>query len=532
MSVELNPLSRIAAFSVAAAGFIGLVAAGQESAMVIFRDAFTGSLPLVFMAAGTLGIVMGWKLAHPRAWARPYALGALFILAFGGAPWAVWLMFNGLFTALSVLAPFFAFLALVLLPIAWKDIGRTAALRAVAEAETTRLLAEAQAELVAAGGDPAPPERRWLLPLVYSVVAVPAALFSVAVFAPETWSWGEVRVSGILAGRNPFASSFVASATAYPYEGSALAWYLDYEDRWVDLEKDDVLAVADSIAEDVAWKLVAATDIVDPVEAERALWAAGRQEELALWIADALRERNVYYSVESLFSRSFDPDVHVLPDSVHLDCDQLTYLFLHVAWRLDLAMAAVPSPMHVYLRYGGPDGQAPLWVETTRFRHIDVDGNRVDYMGKGIGESFYIDGDYYPSGRGGSWASGEVVDAAGLYQPWTERDIRDSVVANVMLGLERHGIQAPYEQELEANLAGSRELTLVSNLYGHHLNKAVAAMKDGKRAEARVAAERAQAIRASHGALVIYTDRQEDRMLAELDLLEPGVADVVPGETE
>ncbi|MDP2309972.1 MAG: hypothetical protein Q8P18_28395 [Pseudomonadota bacterium] len=518
MSVELGPLSRIAAFSVAAAGFIGLVAAGQESAMVIFRDAFTGALPLVFMAAGVVGIAMGWKLAHPRAWARPVAAFALVLLGCAGAPWSVWLMVNGLFTALSILAPPFAILALVLLGVAWRDIGRTAALRAVAEAETASLLAQAQKEILAAGGDPGPPERPWLLPFVYGVVSVPIALFAVAVFAPETWSWGEVRASGILAGRNPFASSFVAHATAYPYEGSPLAWYLDYEDRWVDLEKEDVLAVADSIAEDVAWRLVAATDIADPVEAERALWASGRQEELPLWIAGALRERNVYYSLESLFSRSFNPDVHVLPDSVHLDCDQLAYIFLHVAWRLDLAMAAVPSPMHVYLRYGGPDGQAPLWIEATRFRHVDIDGTRVDYMGKGIGESFFIDGEYYPSGRGGSWASGDVVDAAGLYQPWTERDIRDSVVANVMVGLERHGIEAPYAGELEAHLAGSREITLVSNLYGHYINTALAAMKDGKRDDARAAAQRAQAIRASHGALVIYVDRQEERMLLELEV--------------
>ncbi len=511
MSTELGPTGRAAAFAVAAAGFTALVAGGQEAAMVIFRDAFTGALPLVFMAFGAAAVGVGWKLAHPRAWARLAAAPLLFVLALAGGPWALWLMWNGLFTALSVLGPLFAFVAAVLLAVSWREIGRAAALRALAEAETEKLMREA----MALDGE-APPKRTWLLPAMYAVVGVPAGLFALAVFAPETWAWGEVRVRGLLAGRTPFGSAFVERATAYPYSGSPLAWYLDYEGRWVDLPKDDVLAVGDAIADEVAWRLAAATGEDDPVEAERALWAAGRERELPLWIAASLRDRNVYYSPESLFSRSFDPEVHVLPDTVHLDCDQLAYVFLHVAWRLDLAMAAVPSPMHVYLRYGGPDGQAPMWVETTRFRHIDIAGDRVDFMGRGIGEDFFIDADYYPSGRGGSWASAEVVDAAGLYQPWEERDIRDSIVANVMVGLEQGGVKAPFVAELEAHLLGSRAITLVSNLYMHHLEAARAALEAGNRDEARAAAERARAVRAGNGALVIYVDREEDAILDAL----------------
>jgi hypothetical protein len=217
----------------------------------------------------------------------------------------------------------------------------------------------------------------------------------------------------------------VEHAQAYPYSGSPLEWYLDYESRWVPLAKDQVLGVADDIADEVVWRLSAATGTSDPVEGERRLWAAQDQEQLPLWVADRLRARNVYYSPESLFSRSFDPDLHVVPGTVHLDCDQLVWIFLHVAWRLDLAMSAVPSPMHVYLRYAGPEGQAPLWVETTQFRRVDEDGNRVDFMGEGIGETFFIDEDYYPSGRGGTYATQEIATAAGFWAPWAERDIRD-----------------------------------------------------------------------------------------------------------
>ncbi|MFN7142781.1 MAG: hypothetical protein ACK4YP_03325, partial [Myxococcota bacterium] len=478
MSTELGPLARGAAFTVAAAGFTAVVAGAQEADMVIFRDALTGAIPLLFVGAGAAAIVVGVKLAYPRGWARLAVVPLLAVLACGGAPWSLWLMWNGLFTALSVLAPAFAALAAVLVAVAWRDVGRVAAHRAAAEAETERLVREALA-----GEAPSAAERPWLLPTLYTLVGVPVGLFALAIFAPETFTWGEVRVRGLLAGRNPFASTFVANAKTFPYAGSPLGWYLDYEGQWVDLPKDDILAVADDIADEVAWQLAAATGTPDPVEGERILWAEGRQEELPLWIARSLRARNVFYSPESLFSRSFDPDVHVLPDTVHLDCDQLVYLYLHVAWRLDLAMAAVPSPMHLYLRYGGPGGEAPLYVEAIRFRHVDVNGERVDYLGQGLGEDYFIDADYYPSGRGGSWASAAVVDAAGLYAPWTERQIRDSIVANVMLGLERTHPDLPYAEEHEKRLEGTRDMTLVSNYYAHLMEKAHAAHEAGKFAQ-------------------------------------------------
>jgi hypothetical protein len=505
MNTELGPVARFAAFCVGCTGFATLVAAGQIATMVIFRDAFTGALPLVQMAFGAAGIVLALKLNHPRAWARVAALGVLLVLGCAGTPWAAWLMANGLFTALSLFSPLFALFSLVFVGVSWSEVGRVAAVRADAEAETARLMREA-------GVAATSPGRAWTA--VYALLAVPVGVFGVALFAPETWTWAEVRVRGLLAGRSPFESAFVERATAYPYSGSPLAWYLEYEAKWVPLPVDDVLAVGDAIAGDVAWRLAAETGIDDPVAAEVALWEAGRQRELPLWIAEALRARNAFYSPESLFSRSFDPDAHVLPGTVHMDCDQLVYVFLHVAWRLDLAMQAVPSPMHVYLRYGGPSGGEPLYVEATQFRHIDVDGNVVDFLGEGIGESFFIDADYYPSGRGGTWADPVLADAAGLYVPEAERDIRDSIVGNVMVGLRNVGMDAPWETELAARLDGSRDITLVNNLYLWHLEAARNAGDDV--AAARAHAEAARDVRAKAGAILIYREPQEEALLTAM----------------
>lgn len=510
MSTELGTLGRVAAFSLAAAGIVAAVAGAQISSMVIFRDAFTGALPLVEVGLGITSIFLAIKLSHPRGWARVAGVAVVSVLLCGGMPWTAWLAYSGLFTALAVLSPMLAFLSLVLLAASWREVGTVARVRAAAEAETAVLMAQAM------GGTTSPPERAWLLPVIYGLVAIPAGLFAIALLAPETWTWGEVRVRGMMVGRSPFGSSFVERATAYPYAGSPLEWYLDYEDRWVDLPKEDVLAVADRIAENTAWRLAAATGSPDPVEGERRLWADGRAKELPLWIAEELRGLNAFYSPESLFSRSFDPEVHTVPDTIHMDCDQLVYLYLHVAMRLDLAMSAVPSPMHVYLRYAGPSREPPIWVETTQFRHIDINGQRVDFMGAGIGEDYFIDEQYYPSGRGGTWASSEITIAAGYYTPWTDRDIEDTIVANVMLGAKRAGVDVPYAQELEAHLAGTREVTLATNLYLHYLQAAEQALAAGKRDEARASALEARRVRASHGALVLYIDASEERILVEV----------------
>jgi len=508
----------LAAFALFTTGFAAAAAGLQFGAFFIALDPVARVAPWLQLVLGLGLIGTAVPYARPRAWVRIPALLLLLLLMGLSVPWVGWMAWNGAFTPLAVFAPAIGFIALLLLVASWRDVGRESARQRAVERENARILAEALANPDPLAPPP-PRENRWFLPAVGSLGLPLLTLFGLAVFAPAVLGWAGTRASGVLAGRSPFTAGWVGTPEAYPYSGSPFLWYLEYESRWVPLPEAEIAAVADQVADEVAWKLAAETGEGDPVAAERQLWTEGRQTALPLWIAEALRGRGAFYRPESLLSRSFDPEIHALPDTVHLDCDQLVYLFLHVAWRLDLAMEAVPSPAHVYLKWSAPDGDAALYVETTQFRRVDVSGNRVDFMGQGIGEDFFIDPDYYASGKGGTWASDALVTAAGLYQPWRERDIRDSIVANVLVGLERQRIDAPFQAEMEARLEGSRDITLVANLYGRYLDEAEAAFAAGDPVAARGAAVRAQALRASHGVLVVRGEPVEEAMITRADAM-------------
>lgn len=520
---EPGPLVRGVGYAVAATGFVAMAAGAQILVFLVVFDTVGRLVPPMQIALGAAAVICGGALAIGRGWPRIPALVASLALLATGVPWVVWLALNRAFMSLAVFTPLCAIVSLLGVLVSWREVGRLASARAEVERENARLLASAER-----GADPlwdAPPSRHgWVLPVIGGLLGLPVAAFLTAVVAPEAFGSIVTRVEGIAAGKLPFREVWVSAPTSYPYTGSPFAWYLEYESKWVDLPGDSILAVADAVASDVAWRLAAETGTADPIAGERLLWERGREQQLPLWIAASLRARGAFYSPESLLSRSFDPAVHVVPDTVHLDCDQLVYLFLHVGWRLDLAMEAIPSPFHVYLRYSGPDAARSIHVETTQFRHVDVRGDRVNYLGEGIGESFFIDADYHSSGRGGAWASDALRERAGLFLPWTERDIRDAIVANVLVGLEREGVTVPYRAELEAHVEGSREVTLVANLFKRTVDDGNAALAEGRLDDAQALAVRAVALRASHGPLVVYgSPIEEDLLQAVLSARAPGV---------
>lgn len=525
--LELSSFARLGSFLVFTTGISAVFAGGQVWWAVIFDKAWLGWLPLLQVAGGVAAILTSIHLNYPRRGALFLTLPLLTLLACGGVPWAAWLMLNGVFTALSVFAPGWALLAFLVVLANIGEILKVARARAAADRETAQLTAEA----MAAGYGytrTASPGATWLLPAMLSVAAVPAAAFITAVGWPDVWAFVSFRLGGLAAGRNPFAEAFVERATNYPYTGSPVAWYLETEGKFVALPEDRILGFMDKVADDVAWALASETGESDPEGAERALWAAGRQQELPVWIADSLRRRGVFYSVESLFSRSFDPAVHRTPDAVHLDCDQLVYAFAHVGWRLDLAMKPIIAPYHMYLRYDGPAGEAPIYVEATEFRDVIVSEYAIDFEGEKLGEDFIIDADYYPSGRGGTWASERIRSAAGLYEPMAERDIRDSILANVLVGISKSTRDDPYPEAAEARLEGTRSIELVSNLYGWYVKNAETALAVGDLPAARAAATRAREIRASHGPLIIRSETPEEDVLTTVALLE---ADAATGAT-
>lgn len=426
---------------------------------------------------------------------------------------------NGVFTALTLFAPGWAFLTFLVVLATGSEFLRVSKARTAADAETARLTEEAMA---AGYGFPrgGPRGQPWVLPMMFSVAAVPVGCVALAIGWPETWTFVSFRMMGVLAGRNPFGEVWVHEATNYPYSGSPVSWYLETEGEFVPVAKAQVSGFMDKVADDVAWALAAETGESNPVAGEAALWAAGRQRELPVWIADSLRARGVFYSRESLFSRSFDPAVHRTPDAVHLDCDQLVYTFAHVAWRLDLAMKPVLAPYHMYVQYDGPSGEAPIFVEVTEFEDVLLSEYSEGFDREKKGPAFIIAGNYYPSGGGGSWASDAIREAAGLYEPMTERDIRDSILANVLVGVARSGRMDPYPAASEARLAGTRSLELVSNLYGWYVERAEESLARGETAAARAAATRAREIRATHGPLLIRNDTPEEDVLTTVTLLE------------
>lgn len=516
--MELSTLSRVTTFLVFGAGFATFFAGAQVAWSVSFTDRWMVIYPLGQAAAGLVTMAAGRALAHPKRWALFATLPLCGILAVFGISWAIWSMAHGLFTLLALFSPAWSCLAGLGFLVSLSDIVVVEKIRRAGDLETERLNAEAAAELARGSPDdlPVPPRRRpWLLPLMYVGAALPVlALIATGVW-PEKWEAVWARARGVLAGRNPLASGFVSEAQDYPYSGSPVEWYLDYEASWLPVDKLRILAAMDQIADDVSWELVAATGQANPVHAEAALWAAGNQKQLPLWIASAMRKQEFYYNAEALFSRSFDPSLHRGDSWVHLDCDQLVYAFMHVAARLDLAMKAIPSPYHVYLRYDGPAGEAPVFVETTQFRAIDRDGSHVSFDGRTIGEEFFMAEDYYSSGRGGTWASAEITAAAGLYQPWTEKELNDNIVANVLVGVAKLGME-PYPAASEARLPGTRDPMLVTNLYLWYLHQAEDRFDAGDLETTLTMARRAQELRAEFGPLIIYLEPKEEAILAEV----------------
>ncbi len=511
------------------AGVVVLAAGVQVLLVVTFYNAL-GWVPWAMIALGALSVPTGGALTNARLWACWASVLCMSLAAVGCFAWGVYGLLNGLFA----LTPFFG--ALI------SALGGALALAAVAP---VRRYSAWQAELFAAEPEsaagpvpastpyPAPPRARpW--PLLVSIGVV--ALFTVALLgalhSPEVAERVLVQAHLLVTGRiPPRADGFVETREDYAYPGSPFLEYLAYEGRFLTIDASRASEFADAIAAEVGWSMLAESGEATVGEAERALWEEGKAQQIPLWIARALRSRGAFYYPESLLSRSFDPELHLDEDLVHLDCDQLAHLFAHVAWRLDLDIREVQSPMHVYLQYLPPEGVSAdlLTIEATNFRQVDVAGNHVDFMGEGIGEEYFIEPDHHASGRSGTYASEELVAAAGLYEHATARDLSDMIVANVIVGLHEHEIEAPYLDELRARLDGTRSYVLVSNLHTWTVEKAQDALDLGEPALAIEAAREALEIRALHPSLVLLRDPQ-DRLLLVRGLIGKGDEDAARAE--
>ena len=306
---------------------------------------------------------------------------------------------------------------------------------------------------------------------------------------------------------------FTEQHQRYTYGFSPIEAYLDYEQRFLPVDSELVQLLVDGIAEEVGWRMLLATGEESPVRAEAELWSRGEGRRIPEWIAEELARIGVIYAQETLLSRSVDPALHE-GALYHMDCDLLSHVFLHTGYRLDLDFREVNSPLHTYLFYSGPDG-GELYIEPTAFRQTTIRDGMVEVGRIGVAPGFFILQDHHRQ-RGQVRASPELVEAAGFYQISTERDIRDSIVAEVMAGLSgearRRGdaaLQAVVGAELSANLPGTRDPNLVSNLFLYHLQRGEAALESGQLGAAQEAVAAAQALRESHDALLVHSEPME-----------------------
>lgn len=472
------------------AGLVCVGAALQVGLAFTFVSPWPGRAVL---AQGVLGLALigvGTRLSDGEArWRRPAAALDLVLLV-GSAAFDAWLASNQAAAGLALAAPAMVGLASAWLALAWVEIGRWTEFR-------DRVLAETGGGALAS----------WVAPR--SVPVAPTAILglvlSVAV-ALHLWPAEArrfaTRVDALARGAWPSAPA----AEDYPLPGSPLAWYAAYEAQFLPLQEEAVLSLGDAIARDVAWELANAAGTGDLAAAERALWEAGREREIIGWIARELRDRGVFYHEESLLSRSFDPTLHRVPGAVHLDCDQLVWMMLHVGRALDLGFYAVPAPFHAYLTYAPPTGldRPALTVETTAFRDPETGE---------AGDGLFVAPDHYREGRNGAWATEELSAAAGFFEPMDEAWIRDAIASEVTRGVAKLKGDAAVRDAQAERVGAARDPNLVTNYWHGLCRDAAAALAAGQAAEAQALAARAVALRADKGVLVTRGERLEAALL-------------------
>jgi hypothetical protein len=473
-------------------GMFAIAAALQVGVVFSFVVAWPTWALFAQAAVGGVAVVLGLRLTDGQARALPGALVTTMLLLFGGVAFDLWLAANQAMAGLAVGAPVMAGVGLLSLVFSWAPISRWSALR-------DRALTEAFGPGAIRVGAFERPD----VPVVPTIIVAIVAGMALGIHQwPAQTRRLATRVDALARGAWPSAPA----QADFVYSGSPLEWYVAYEARFLPIQREGPLALADAVAREVAWEMAAAAGTGDIAAAERWFWEQGRQEEILGWAARALRERGVFYHEEALLSRSFDPALHRVPGTVHLDCDQLVWTMAHVARALDLDVRPVPAAFHAYVVYGPPDGvdADPLTVETTAFR---------DEAGAALGEGFYVPADHYRRGRNGTWASPELADRAGYYEPMSESWIHDAIVSEVTRGVGDADPAAPVRAEMAARIADARDPNLVTNYWLRLCDDAEAALERGDAAAAKADALEAARVRSEKGVLVSTATRREDVLL-------------------
>jgi hypothetical protein len=331
------------------------------------------------------------------------------------------------------------------------------------------------------------PERRSLAPWV---ILAGVLLAGAVAGVPHAG----VRARVLLAGHDPRPPPFTEVHVDFPVDTSPFAAALALDDAATPEARARMLTAADAVAGELGWWLLSETGTTDVHAAESALWARDHDPDaLAQRWARELRVAGVYS--RPAFGVHFDPAPDHSPTYVHPD--ELLWVFLHVAWRLDLRASVVPSPVHWYVLLREPGGAGVRGVETTCFRCPDD-------AEPSVGLRLTFAEDFYPSGVGG-------IRNPEPLPPGTYVEVAPDALAGITLAsVERRSV--PDLPRLAAHLrAHPTDAGVAELLFRSALDRGVDAARAGRWDEVTVTAEALAELRREHPDLA--PPHRDDRVL-------------------
>jgi hypothetical protein len=311
---------------------------------------------------------------------------------------------------------------------------------------------------------------RW--PYALAALALAAAAAAVAWVRPAV-----IERLGVLAGGgNPLADPFASGRVDQRYAESPLAVSLALEAGLADgrgaVDADGLLAFADDIARDLGFWLLARTGASDIEAAERALWEREHEPDaFAVAWAGELQRRKVYAREAERLSDGVEPEGRYR----YAHPDELVLLLLHVAWRLDLGIDLVRSPVHRYATWREPGGPGLRGIEPTCFQRVDMLGKVVPSDEPSVGRRLTFPPEHYPSGAGGIRNPSPLP--AGAYEPVSPAGLAGDLL--VRLAARYGGGIEALEAKLAAVAGADADPAVVQAVYRIRLADGVAAWERG-----------------------------------------------------
>lgn len=281
-----------------------------------------------------------------------------------------------------------------------------------------------------------------------------------------------------------------------------------------------IIQTGDALADQVAETLLDQQHTRDIQKASQGMDRA----EYMKTIAQKMTEAGLFYTEESLLTRSFDPRIHE-KGQAHLDCDLIAYLMCHIGRKHDVEMYLIEGPLHAYLWVPIPGSKDQGYmIEPTEFRKIETRGSVMDLAGQGIGEYFFTTPERQRE-HGGIRTTPEFEKVAKLHAMVTDpKRIEDNILVNILTGLDQYAEQNQdlglrlklYKKMAAAVGRGTDSYLLVTNLFVNSLELATQTMDLQRFQEADYLLQWAEWIRTNKGTILIYEEPIEKIQRGEL----------------